>query len=109
VSEVAFALGNGFMSALSQEAPYAARSKLEAQKGKPDAAVIWGKKYAEAAEPLTLRLYGKRCEERRYVQVAGKSLRVDTLDDFNEDQYERMLERVAAARLSLPVAGGAKQ
>ena len=106
VSEVAFALKKGFMSALSQEAPYAARSKREPQHDKPDAAVIWGGAYAKGAEALTLELLSDdRGTGERYVQVAGKSLRVDTQKSFKAGQYEEMLSRVAAARLTLSPVG----
>ena len=106
VTEVAWALGNGFMSALSQRAPDGARSTLV-----KEAAVVWGARYGEGAEALTLRLLGIRNTERHYVQVAGKSLRVDTQKSFKADnhfkagQFEEMLSRVAAARLTLAPVG----
>ena len=47
LSEVAWVLGGGNMSSLSQLAPDGAKSRRETTKGKlPDAAVIWGAKYA---------------------------------------------------------------
>ena len=89
------------MSALSRHARDGASSRRETR-GKPEAAVICGEGYAEGAEALTLELRSnKRGTGKHYVKIAGKSLRVDTLDDFDVKQYEEMLSRVAAARLTL--------
>ena len=104
LTEVAWVLGGDNMKALSQRAPDGARSTLD-----KEAAVIWGGECAEGAEALTLQLLDRDRKKKKFyvdVQKAGESIyevNLEHLDHADKDKYERMLERVAAARLTLPV------
>lgn len=108
VTEAPWVLNSDNMSALSQQAPYGASSRLET-KNRPDAAVIWGAKFAEGAEALTLsEVLSDRDTGEHYVEVqkAGESIlrvNLEHLHDTDKKEYERMLKRVAAARLTLSV------
>lgn len=111
LSEVPWVLGGGNMSSLSQLAPDGASSRLKPS-NRPDAAVVWGAKFAEGAEALTFGqvLHDRRTKEYYFmVEMARESLRVrlpeSIVNTGNADQYDRMLERVAAARLTLAPFG----
>ena len=109
LSEVPWVLGGGNMSSLSQCAPDGASSRLET-KNRPDAAVVWGAKYAEGSEALRLVRLSDRGTGEHYVEVQrGENIidRVDLqhLDESDRDLYDQMLVRVAAARLTLAPDG----